>query len=124
MKNDNLIIAFTEKTGKILPRIFCRRFRHCCVLFPSEKNEFILVQIGIDGVRLIPVGARELRRLEHAGWVLVGAGFARPHDLGGQTPPLQFLTCVGFAKRATGINNPFIWTPDQLYRKLKRKNHD
>ena len=30
--------------------------------------------------------------------------------------PFTCLTCVSFAKRALNIRNPFIWTPDQLFR--------
>ncbi|MCL2331472.1 MAG: hypothetical protein FWC61_02910 [Proteobacteria bacterium] len=183
MRNDEPIIAFTEKTGKILPQIFCRRFRHCCVLFPyncppswgglspdratgggylrkssrkpplarvnagtpphrgpratgcvawggHEGGElYTLIQIGIDGVRLIPVGARELRRLQRAGWEMVNVKRKMENGkLMACNPHLpftichfpSFLSCVGFAKRAAGINNPFIWTPDQLYRKLKK----
>ena len=121
-----LIIAFTEKTTKFLPRIFCRRFRHCCVLFPFAGNKYALVQIGIDGVRVIPVDARAIRRLERAGWVIVRSKSAGQRaqvkrcDVMHQcpVPSAQFLTCVGFAKRTLGIRDPFIWTPDGLYRHL------
>jgi len=34
----------------------------------------------------------------------------------------MFSTCVGFAKSIIGIYKPFIFTPKQLYKYLKRNN--
>ncbi|MCL2538411.1 MAG: hypothetical protein FWF34_01145 [Alphaproteobacteria bacterium] len=119
--NKNIIIAFTRNTNKKSAQIFCRNFRHCCVLLPSSKK-YILVQIGIDGVRLIPVGAREMNAMKKNGWVFVGANNYLPQSMAKKLSPLQLLTCVGFAKRALGIRNPFILTPDQLYKKIKGAN--
>jgi hypothetical protein len=33
-----MLIGFTHKTSKMLPRLFCRRFRHCAVLVPLDTN--------------------------------------------------------------------------------------
>ncbi|MCL2338462.1 MAG: hypothetical protein FWC51_00730, partial [Proteobacteria bacterium] len=82
----------------------------------------ILVQIGIDGVRLFAIDAAAQRRMKKAGWefVNVGANENSPISWAQHVAPLQFLTCVGFAKRAMGMHAPFVWTPDQLYKKLSR----
>lgn len=123
-----MLIGFSQKTSKTLARIFCRHFRHCIVLFPADtvmgmtaRGTYILIQIGTDGVRLIQVGTPEIRKLKSAGWTFL----AIPSDT--HVPQLKhhwarpgLLTCVGFAKRALGIKNPFIWTPDQLYRYLNK----
>lgn len=136
-----MIIAFTHKTSKRLARILCRRFRHCCVIFDAGRQK-ILVQIGIDGVRLIPVDAAAMRRMRQTGWVMVKVrnkekgirnktGLCRRKQLFPTALtktyslfliPFSFLTCVGFAKRAMGTKNPFIWTPDGLYRELVNRN--
>ena len=129
-----MIIAFSPHSTRPLARLFCRRFRHCCVLFPACGGEYTLVQIGVDGVRLVPVGRREIRIMKNKGWKFVGARANAPFcwaqtrvptqskiAVGGHIAPLQLLTCVGFAKRALGIRNPFIWTPDGLYRRLCRR---
>ena len=131
-----MIIAFTTNTSKRISRILCRHFRHCVVIFEQEPGTYILAQIGIDGVRLIPLKTRDLNKLKFAGWELLDINLAcgtadhnttinrtatnhnddhktaRPHHC------ITLLTCVGFAKRALSIQNPFIWTPDQLYRYL------
>ena len=120
MKN-KLIIAFTTSTTKLWPRIFCRHFRHCCVLFPETRDRFILVQIGSDGVRAMRVDARGLHRMKKNGWVLVKVKMVK--NFGPRFLAFNFLSCVGFAKRAIGMRNPFIWTPDQLYKKMRLSPH-
>jgi hypothetical protein len=142
MKNE-LIIAFTRKTNKRTARIFCRNFRHCCVIFPIGRDalparpnrtawqavpaNYILVQIGCDGVRLIPVGMRELRRMKRQGWEMLKVERGKLkvemenfQYFNFQLSTFNFLSCVGFAKRAMGIRDPFIWTPDQLYKKIRQ----
>ena len=120
MKNRKPMVAFSPHSTKLFARLFCRKFKHCCVLFPAPGGEYTLVQIGIDGIRLVPVAAREIKIMKRKGWdfVNVGAGGNAPDKRAGFHPPLQFLTCVGFAKRALNIRAPFIWTPDQLFRRL------
>jgi hypothetical protein len=87
-------------------------------MFPGGADGYILVQVGIDGVRLIPIGAREIRIMKKNGWVFIEARGNAPFHWAQNITSLQLLTCVGFAKRATGIRDPFIWTPDGLYEKI------
>ena len=123
---NELIIAFTRNTSKKTSKIICRNFRHCCVLFPiGPGNKYTLVQIGIDGVRLCPIDAAAMRRMKKNGWEMIKVQSSKCKVqcqtrlyLNFELCTLNFLTCVGFAKRAIGIRNPFIWTPDQLYRKV------
>ncbi|MDR1071562.1 MAG: hypothetical protein LBL21_02900 [Rickettsiales bacterium] len=137
--NRKILVGFATKTSAFLPSFFCALFRHCAVVIDGT-----LVQVGPDGIRLFRVRAREIGKLEAAGWVFVDSGFAirnsrfvrarrttNPEsrianpdyrrllstiDFGLWT----FLTCVGFAKRALGIRAPFVWTPDQLFRLIVR----
>ena len=102
-----IFIGFTTKTSAILPRFFCMLFRHCVII-----TDGVLIQVGYDGVRAFRVGSREIKKLERAGWVFLEL---RVESGELKYNAFQFLTCVGFAKRALGIQNPFIWTPDQLF---------
>lgn len=114
-----MIIGFSEKTSKILPKIFCRKFRHCVVIFQTNKKipDFIMVQIGSDGIKFINIKLSGIKKLESFGWVFIKTNIQQsPVKL----KTLSFLTCVGFAKRALGIHNPLILTPDQLYKHLKK----
>lgn len=118
-----MMIGFTSKTSLRIPGLFCRNFKHCVVLFPVDKKGcYTLVQIATNGVRLVPVGPKELQTLRNHGWVFVDidtdvTNAGREHCRCGIT----LLTCVGFAKRALRIKNRLIWTPDQLYRYLLRQ---
>ena len=115
-----MIIGFTNKTSKILPQIFCRNFRHCVVLFPTRiRTSHYLAQVGVDGIRLIRIDSLGIKKLQSAGWIFINPG-KQPVKSKYYLPTINLLTCVGFAKRALGIRNPFIWTPDQLYRYLKK----
>jgi hypothetical protein len=119
-----MIIGFTTKTSKFISKLLCKKFRHCIVIFePADtgmQNTYILVQIAQDGIKLISIGAPQLQKLKHTGWVFIEkpAQEKHLHHLFSGIPSL--LTCVGFAKRALSINKPFIWTPDGLYRYLTR----
>lgn len=142
-----MIIGFTRKTSKILARVFCKNFRHCIVIFEMARGKMILVQIGSDGVRLIPINKMGIQKLVNSGWVFVQildkkssqavipAGpeihCTKSYFYFKNTisflpcpvfPSINILTCVGFAKRATRIKNPLIWTPDALYKNLIKKN--
>jgi hypothetical protein len=131
-----ILVGFATKTSAVLPRFFCALFRHCAVVIDGT-----LIQIGPDGVRLFRVRAREIGKLEAAGWVFLrvrgqglGTGVigrnvslsanhesrvaAREPLTPVPNPCPSFLTCVGFAKRALGIRAPFVWTPDQLFRMI------
>ena len=114
-----MIIGFTHNTSKRLARIFCRRFRHCAVIFePIDTGDgYLMIQIASDGIKLINMRQESLTRLEQHGWVFVRTNVpgnpAKMH--------IGLLTCVGFAKRALGIRNIFIQTPYGLYRRLTKK---
>ena len=106
-------MGFTTSGPTRLSGFFCAGFKHVAVVVDG-----IFVQIGADGIRMFQCGPREIKRLETAGWTFVGVLGGRASGAGFFIP--QFLTCVGFAKRALGIHAPFVWTPDQLFRYLAR----
>jgi hypothetical protein len=113
-----ILVGFTAETSAIWPKFFCPLFRHSVVLIDGA-----LIQVGIDRVRAFPAGRREIAKLEKAGWIFIEAsvGNRRPAARAGFLPAnFQFLTCVGFAKRALGIHAPFVWTPDQLFMFMAR----
>jgi len=106
-----MIVGFTTKTSARFSPFFCPLFRHCAVIADG-----ILIQVATDGIRCFRCGRAEIRRLERAGWVFLELG-VRNEELGMFFVP-NFLTCVGFAKRAAGIRNPFILTPDGLFKAM------
>ncbi|MDR3208385.1 MAG: hypothetical protein LBT45_00890 [Rickettsiales bacterium] len=124
--NKKILVGFATKTSAVLPSFFCALFRHCAIVADG-----MLIQIGTDKIRLFRVRAREIRKLENAGWVFVKVNSPKSIKNGRTSESrlsaidfglLTFLTCVGFAKRALGIRAPFVWTPDQLFRMLATRD--
>lgn len=113
-----MIIAFSETTSKILPRILCRRFRHCAPII-CNKNDLIMYQfIKRHQITEIHLHARDIRILQAHGWKFI---YMSPditiHDLHCENA----YSCVDLSKRALGIHSIFIQTPFALYKYLTPK---
>ena len=107
-----MIIGFTTKTSKKISKIFCKRFKHCAILL-DNNDSYTFIQIATDGIRTIIISDKEIKLLKDSGWVFINVK-TKQNKYNFPT----MLTCVGFAKRAFGITNPFLWTPDALYKYL------
>ncbi len=111
-----VIIAFSEKTSKIFPRIVCRRFRHCAPIIPTGRH-MIMYQFTTPGrIAKIKIDMSGLRRLRAAGWRFVYVPGAAAPDFDGRRAP----TCVALSKRALSLHAPQIQTPDALYNYLRK----
>ena len=111
-----VIIAFSEKTSKILPRIVCRRFRHCAPIIPVGKN-MIMYQFSAPGqITQIDINMHGIRRLRAAGWHFVYV----PCDAPAKFENESALSCVDLSKRALRIHAPWLLTPDGLYKHLQK----
>lgn len=111
-----VIIAFSEKTSKIFPRIICRKFKHCAPIIPVGRS-MVMYQFTAPGrIAKIDINMHGIRRLRAAGWRFV----YMPCDA-----PIGFecdgaLTCVDLSKRALRIHAPWLLTPDGLYMHLHK----
>lgn len=118
-----MLIGFTHNTSKILPKIFCRRFRHCAIIQSSKckvqsANMFAMYQfVRYKKIVAIPISMAGLKVLKKHGWVFIKIN----QKLNFELCNLNFVSCVGMVKRALGIRNPFIQTPDALYRYITKK---
>lgn len=112
-----MLIGFTSKTSKLLPKLLCRKFRHCAIIWMMDDGRWMMEQfVKRNHIEKIYLYERDLKILEQHGWLFISIMPAPSSII---LHPSSF-TCVSFAKRALGIRKPFIWTPDQLYRYLKR----
>lgn len=111
-----IIIGFSTKTSKILPRILCKHFKHCAPIIKVGENFLMYQFIKHNDIKAIPITSYGLKLLKGAGWKFIKIN----------TQPVKSFkaynafTCVCFTKKFIGIHAPFIQTPDALYRKLKR----
>jgi hypothetical protein len=115
-----MIIGFSEKTSKILPKIFCKKFCHCAVIIECKvqnaKCKYIFMHVVKNKIHTLTLSARDLKILEKHGWTFLHINLKKEKNIYTLCSITYALSCVGFTKRALGIHNPFIWTPDQLYK--------
>lgn len=109
-----IIIGFSSKTSKTLPRLICRHFKHCVVIIKIH-NKFVLHQfVKRRTIAQITITERGIAQLKSNGWVFIYL----------KLPPQYFdknkWTCVNYAKSAIGLNNLWIQTPNSLYKYLQK----
>ncbi|HNY25620.1 MAG TPA: hypothetical protein PKJ33_03715 [Alphaproteobacteria bacterium] len=118
-----MIIGFSEKTSKIIPKIFCKKFRHCAVLIQQKttgkEQKYLLLNPSIRKIDIFLLKSRDLKILENNDWVFIQVKH-KQENISTLCHIKYSLTCVGFTKQALGIKNPWILTPDQLYKYFKK----
>ncbi|MBR4475362.1 MAG: hypothetical protein IKP05_01620 [Alphaproteobacteria bacterium] len=113
-----IIIAFSENTSKILPRILCRRFRHCAPIICNRNNLIMYQFIRHNKIEQINLRTRDIAILRAYGWRFVYI----PSDIQLHTNYLlNAYSCVDLSKRTIGMKSVFIQTPNALYKYLTRK---
>ena len=114
-----IIIAFSPNTSKILPRIFCRHFRHCAPII-CDKNDLVMYQFtNKHNITQIHLNHRDIKILQAHDWKFI---YISPNN----TPAYDFdsappFSCVDLSKRVIGIHSIFIQTPHALYKYLVKK---
>lgn len=90
-------------------------FCHCALVL-GDGREWVLIDPLVHFTDLIVLkNGSALRTLARQGYRMVRTTPAIPRLQGVRLRP---LTCVETVKRFLGINQPFIWTPYQLFRFL------
>ena len=109
-----IIIAFSRTTSKLLPRIFCRQFRHCAPIL-REGNELVMYQFThAHNITKIHLQNRDISILRAHGWQFIYIPIDAPYDFN----LIHAYSCVDLSKRAIGIHNIFIQTPYALYKHI------
>lgn len=109
-----IIMAFSNKTSKILPRIFCGALKHVAPVV-ARGDKLMLYQFVRHGkIVKIPLLVRDIEILKAHGWRFVYLQRTLPQSVNLR----RAYTCVQLAKSMIGMHNIFIQTPGALYRKL------
>jgi len=109
-----VIIGFSDKTSLPVVRMICGRLKHCVIITQHNKN-FVLHQfVKHHNVAQIAISSRGIAQLESCGWVFIYL------DCSDVELRNNAWTCVGFVKRAIGIKNIWIQTPNSLYKYLNK----
>jgi len=112
-----IIVGFTYKTSKIIPRIFCRRFRHCAPIVINANGKMQMYQfVRRNNIAKINISMRDIRLLRAHGWVFICIPGASPHKFS----PRRARTCVALTCDIMGLHRRRPITPYGLFRKLKK----
>ena len=112
-----ILVGFTCKTSKILPRIFCRRFRHVAVIITTPCGLVMYQFVHRKKIVLISLSLRDIKILMRHGWEFILS--PRLPSVANDIARIRAFTCVQMAKKAIGMRNIWIQTPAALYCKLK-----
>ncbi|MBN1281387.1 MAG: hypothetical protein JW985_00230 [Alphaproteobacteria bacterium] len=116
-----MIIVFSKNTSKILPKIFCRKFRHCAVIFKYDDDKYLMLNPSLRTLDIFTLTQRDLNILKHNGWIFIKTNANTANQKHHLCSIKHSLSCVAVVKHIIGIKNPFIWTPGQLYKQLTKK---
>lgn len=111
-----IIVAFSDKTSKILPRVFCGKWKHVAPIVALNDNLVMYQFVRCGRVEKISLKMRDIKILQSYGWRFVYLPCALPHDFN----PKDAKTCVEMTKRAIGIRCWHLQTPGALFRHLLR----
>jgi hypothetical protein len=109
-----IIIAFSRKTSKLLPRLICRDFKHVAPILIKNGSLCMWQFIRKNNVEKVSLTIRDLRLLQGYGWCFIVLWGIDADDVIFK----NCYTCVQMAKRVLRIKNLWIQTPDTLYKML------
>lgn len=111
-----IIIAFSKKTSKFLPKLFCKNFRHCAPIIKQGKHYALYQFIKSHRIEKIIITKSGINSLKRNSWFFVKTYKKVPEHIN----KINAISCVIFTKKVIGLKNIFIQTPDALYDKIKR----
>ncbi len=112
-----IIVAASKKTTKILPRLFCKKWKHVSPIIVKRK-QLTLYQFTHPYRCATPIQLqwRDIRILKRHGWIFIPVANT-PKNI--DIRRLRTITCVDFTKRIIGIKDFRIQTPNRLIKRLK-----
>lgn len=111
-----IIVAFSSKTSKILPRVFCGKLKHVAPIC-FEKDRLCMHQfIAPKNIAKIYLKKRDIHILTSHGWKFIYLKNAIPNH----SQDVRAITCVQFTKQIIGLTNWRIQTPGSLFKHLNK----
>jgi hypothetical protein len=111
-------VVFSGKADLPWLRVLKPGFRHCYVILNDGRRWFSLDPLStysdLAVHHHVPAGFDMPLWLESRGCAVVKTPLRRPL----KPAPWMMFTCVEAVKRVIGLQDRFIWTPWQLYRRL------
>lgn len=109
-----IIIAFAHKSSKKIPNLICKKFKHVAPIILNKNKMQMLQFVRKNNIHKINLKMRDIKILKKHGWFFIFTNNNIPCDF----QPNKAWSCVDLCKRALGIKQHWIQTPDALYRHL------
>jgi len=110
--SSKIYVVFEDDCNQWWSRFLKKGIKHCYVVKPTEKD-FIIYGKNDNGVDLFTV--EDLKSIIDKIYTIKSyVPVQRKRSL------FMLNTCVGYTKQMLGINNPFILTPYQLLKYLRK----
>ncbi len=110
-----IIVAFSDKTTKILPRLCRGRMKHVAPIAVRGTDLIMYQFVRYGCIRQIKLKMRDIKILGAHGWRFVYMPRTLPQEFDGRGA----WTCVQLTKRAIRMKNCLIQTPSALYNSIK-----
>ena len=114
-----IIIAASNKTNKTLSRLLCKNWKHVAPIV-ANNNKLTLYQFTRAWRHATPINLqwRDMKILEQHGWIFIPLPYAQTNT---NIEKIRAVTCVAFTKRAIGLSDIKIQTPNQLIKAIIRQ---
>lgn len=107
-----IIIAASNKTNKTLSRLLCKNWKHVAPIV-ANNDKLTLYQFTRAWRHATPIKLqwRDMKILEQHGWIFIPLSYTQTNT---NIEKIRAVTCVAFTKRAIGLSDIKIQTPNQL----------
>jgi hypothetical protein len=110
-----IIVAFTNKTSKILPKLLCRKYKHVAPVLVDKKSMTLIQFVHRKRIVKIKLTWRDIQILKQHGWNFLYLNASTTRQINQSA-----WTCVQMVKNLLGITNINIQTPYALYKYLSQ----
>ena len=111
-----LYVGFSNYSNKFYAKIFCKQYKHCAPISVNKNTATIYQFVHMNKIVKINIKKTDFKLLKQHGWIFIKypAQIKEKHSW-------LCLTCVQFTKRACGIRNIKVQTPQMLLNYLSKK---
>ncbi len=114
-----VIIAFSNKTSRFIPKILCRHLKHVAPIVVKDDKMILHQFVRRDIIEKLEIKMRDISVLKQYGWRFIYLNTKTRPDFDKKFA----MTCVQMTKHAIGLRSWRIQTPSALYKKLKNLNY-
>lgn len=119
MNNGRNYIIFFKQSGFKIFKSF-GEFGHVFIICKDNNNIWVGIDPSVDGLVISSISDDQVTFFKES---FIHVELTNYNGYKHQLGLTMLKTCVGLVKATLGISNPFIWTPKQLYKYLRKINN-